>query len=103
MHAWFRTQLGNNNKTGSQRVAFPKREKKRGKNMQQENVLYKTNYSYTKKLHCTSLRQTEFGFFSRVLLHIIVFIYYIMYSISFFLVLLFLLHTWSKATMLELL
>ena len=27
MHTWFRTQL-------------PKREKKRGKNMQQENVLY---------------------------------------------------------------
>jgi hypothetical protein len=82
MHTWFRTQLGNNNKTGSQRVAFPKREKKRGKNMQQENVLYKTNYSYTKKLHCTSLSQTEFGFFSRVLLHAyycIYILYYVQY------------------------
>jgi ABC-type enterochelin transport system permease subunit len=47
--------------------------------MQQENVLYKTNYSYTKKLHCTSLSQTEFGFFSRVLLHAYYCIYILYY------------------------
>lgn len=47
--------------------------------------IYKTNYSYTKKLHCTSLSQTEFGFFFTCVtayycIYILYYVQYIFFS-----------------------